>query len=333
MKKSILSLSAIALASSLLVACNEDEELVPKMDPAKPTAEAPADQPAGQATEQAAEQPKADEPELVPIQSLSGNAESAEAAKAEEPAKNFVPAAAGGVQPLSKGEYVIQVSIQSSKRAANGIVSKLAENGIKAYVAEVENPGELEGTYYRIRVGYFESSANAQEYGKQVLTPTTSATPAATNTTPITLTLILILITNRPQHPSPNRLLLPHRNLNPLRHRLLLLSLNPPRHRLLLRHPNLNRPPHRNPLLLRHPSLNRLRLLNRLLLPQLRPQTTSTTGNKRKVTDIKKEPFGVPFFIRIKKRCQAKPGITLKTALKTVLTSADSGLRLQLRKG
>ena len=171
MKKSILSLSAIALASSLLVACNEDEELVPKMDPAKPTAEAPADQPAGQATEQAAEQPKADEPELVPIQSLSGNAESAEAAKAEEPAKNFVPAAAGGVQPLSKGEYVIQVSIQSSKRAANGIVSKLAENGIKAYVAEVENPGELEGTYYRIRVGYFESSANAQEYGKQVLTP------------------------------------------------------------------------------------------------------------------------------------------------------------------
>lgn len=167
MKKSILSLSAIALASSLLVACNEDEELVPKMDPAKPTAEAPADQPAGQATEQ----PKADEPELVPIQSLSGNAESAEAAKVEEPAKNFVPAATGGVQPLSKGEYVIQVSIQSSKRAANGIVSKLAENGIKAYVAEVENPGELEGTYYRIRVGYFESSANAQEYGKQVLTP------------------------------------------------------------------------------------------------------------------------------------------------------------------
>jgi hypothetical protein len=166
MKKSILSLSAIALASSLLVACNEDEELVPKMDPAKPTAEAPADQPAGQATEQ----PKADEPELVPIQSLSGNADSKEAA-VEEPAKKAAPAVAGSVQPLSKGEYVIQVSIQSSKRAANGIVSKLAENGIKAYVAEVENPGELEGTYYRIRVGYFESSANAQEYGKQVLTP------------------------------------------------------------------------------------------------------------------------------------------------------------------
>ena len=131
MKTSILSLSAIALASSLLVACNEDEELVPKMDPAKPTAEAPADQPAGQATEQAAEQPKADEPELVPIQSLSGNADSKDAAVEDAP-KSFVPAAAGSIQPLSKGEYVVQVSIQSSKRAADGIVKKLAENNVTA---------------------------------------------------------------------------------------------------------------------------------------------------------------------------------------------------------
>ena len=162
MKKSILSLSAIALASSLLVACNEDEEMVPKMEQPKPSAQAPAEQPA--------EQAKADEPELVPIQSLSGNADSKDAA-VEEPAKNAAPALAGGIQPLSKGEYVVQVSIQSSKRAADGIVKKLAENNVKAYIAEVENPGELEGTYYRIRVGYFESSANAQEYGKQVLTP------------------------------------------------------------------------------------------------------------------------------------------------------------------
>ena len=167
MKKSILSLSAIALASSMLVACNEEEEdLVPKMEPAKAAAEQ-----AAPAAEQPAEQPKADEPELVPIQSLSGNTESSEVAEAEEAPKAFAPAPAGSVQPLSKGEYVIQVSIQSSKRAADGIVKKLAESGIKAYVAEVENPGELEGTYYRIRVGYFESSANAQEYGKQVLTP------------------------------------------------------------------------------------------------------------------------------------------------------------------
>ena len=66
MKKSILPLTAIALASSLLVACNDEEELVPKMDSAKPAVQAPAPK---------AEEPKADEPELVPIQSLSGNTE------------------------------------------------------------------------------------------------------------------------------------------------------------------------------------------------------------------------------------------------------------------
>ena len=160
MKKSFLPLTAIALASSLLVACNEEEEIVPKMEPAKPAVQAP--------TPKAEEQAKADEPELVPIQSLSGNTE---ASANEAPKTETAPAPTGSVQQLDKGDFVVQVSIQSSKKAANGIVKKLAENNVKAYVAEVENPGELEGTYYRIRVGYFESSAAAQEYGKQVLSP------------------------------------------------------------------------------------------------------------------------------------------------------------------
>ena len=89
MKKSILSLSAIALAGSLFVACNEEEEVVPKMEQPKPAAQAPAE-------EAAAEQPKADEPELVPIQSLSGNAESKVDA-VEEPTKTAAPAFAGGI--------------------------------------------------------------------------------------------------------------------------------------------------------------------------------------------------------------------------------------------
>ena len=159
MKKSILPLGAIALASSLLMACNDEEELVPQMEQAKPAVQAAA--PKSKPEEPA----KTEEPELVPIQSLSGDnaTESAE--------ENSVEAAAptGDARQLDKGDYVIQVSIQSSKKAADGIVRKLAENNIKAYVAEVENPGELEGTYYRIRVGYFESSASAQEFGKQVL--------------------------------------------------------------------------------------------------------------------------------------------------------------------
>ena len=160
MKKSFLPLTAIALASTLFVACNDEEEIVPKMEPAKPAVQAPAPK--------AEDQSKADEPELVPIQSLSGNTE---ASANEAPKTESAPEPTGSVQQLDKGDFVVQVSIQSSKKAANGIVKKLAENNVKAYIAEVENPGELEGTYYRIRVGYFESNAAAQEYGKQVLSP------------------------------------------------------------------------------------------------------------------------------------------------------------------
>ncbi|SHL23693.1 SPOR domain-containing protein [Fibrobacter sp. UWEL] len=166
---SAISLGAVTLACSLMVGCNDEEQdLVPQMEPAKvapaapkavekapaPAAAKPAAAPAAQA--------QGDEPQLVPLQSLS-------ATKDEAPAK--VAPAVGGAAPLSSGEYVIQVSIQASKKVANDIVKKLAENGVKAYIVEVENPGELEGTYYRIRVGYFANSADAQNYGKQALSP------------------------------------------------------------------------------------------------------------------------------------------------------------------
>lgn len=159
---SALSLSTIALASAIFVACNSEDDVVPQMEPAKPVAKvekpAPAPAPAPAPVEEAK---PADEPQLVPIQSLSAT---------EEPAKEEAPAPATNNNLLkAKGDYVIQVSIQSSKKAADGIVKKLADQNVKAYIAEVENPGELEGTYYRIRVGYFETSADAQQYGKSVL--------------------------------------------------------------------------------------------------------------------------------------------------------------------
>lgn len=151
--RSISSLGALALTCALFVACGSNEEdVVPQMNTAKPAVKAEKPAPAA---------PAAEEPQLVPIQSLS-----ADTAKAPEEA----PAAPAGVtQPSDHGEYVIQVSIQPSKKAADGIVKKLAEQKIEAYVAEVENPGELEGTYYRVRIGYFPSIKAAQEYGKQVL--------------------------------------------------------------------------------------------------------------------------------------------------------------------
>lgn len=151
------SLCAVSLAGALLCGCGEKEEIVPDMQKKEP---APA------VTKTEAAPAPADEPELVPIQSLSqGNAQKDEKA---EPAKE-APAVTGNIQPQEDGQFVIQVSIQPSKKGADAIVKKLAEQKIEAYVAEVENPGELEGTYYRVRIGYFATFANAQEYGKQVL--------------------------------------------------------------------------------------------------------------------------------------------------------------------
>ena len=157
---SVSSLGALALACALVTACgNSEEDVVPQMNTNKPAKAEPAPAPAEE------------EPQLVPIQSLSDQKEAPAPAAAEEakPVQAAVLAPSGDVKPLSDGPYVIQVSIQPSKKAADGVVKKLSEQGIEAYVVEVENPGELEGTYYRVRVGYFTSIKMAQDYGKQVL--------------------------------------------------------------------------------------------------------------------------------------------------------------------
>ena len=157
---SVLSISALALTCAVYTACSKaEEDVVPQMD-AKPAAKV---------EKEAAPAPAADEPELVPIQSLSGDKK--EDAPAAGEAKSAAAPVSSDIKPLEDGSYVIQVSIQPSKKAADGIVKKLAEQNIEAYVAEVENPGELEGTYYRVRVGYFSSVKMAQDYGTQVLSP------------------------------------------------------------------------------------------------------------------------------------------------------------------
>ena len=117
------SLCVVSLAGALLCGCGEKEEIVPDMQKKEP---APA------VTKTEAAPAPADEPELVPIQSLSqGNAQKDEKA---EPAKE-APAVTGNIQPQEDGQFVIQVSIQPSKKGADAIVKKLAEQKIEAYVA------------------------------------------------------------------------------------------------------------------------------------------------------------------------------------------------------
>ena len=119
---SISTLITAAFACFMLTACGGGEDdVVPQMTIKKPA----------KTTE--AKSTAADEPELVPIQSLS--AKKAKAAKAEK-----VQLPPGSVKPEEDGQYVIQVSIQSSRKAAEAIVKKLADQDIEAYIAEVENP-------------------------------------------------------------------------------------------------------------------------------------------------------------------------------------------------
>lgn len=149
-------LGVITLSIALLSACGSKEEKKEPQAEVKPAVETPAP------AQEAAPEPAQEEPALVPIQSLSE----------EKPAPAEAPAApVSAVEQESSGPFVIQVSIQASRKAANNVVSKLSDQGIKAYVAEVENPGELEGTFYRVRVGYFSTIASAQQFGKEVLAP------------------------------------------------------------------------------------------------------------------------------------------------------------------
>ena len=157
--QSVSFIGAITLSCVLLAACGSKEEQPVPQPEAKPVVEAPAPAPVQEAAP--APEPVQEEPALVPIQSLSE----------EQSAPETHAAPISAVEQESSGPFVIQVSIQPSRRAANSVVSKLSDQGIKAYVAEVENPGELEGTFYRVRVGYFSSIASAQQFGKEVLAP------------------------------------------------------------------------------------------------------------------------------------------------------------------
>ena len=139
-----LKLGISIVMSLTFVACNSEEEtVVPDMSPAAKAA----------TTETA-------EPELQPIQALTPSSNS----------KTTIDV--GDYTPGEDGSYTIQVGIQPSRKGANALIEKLESSGVDgAYIAQVENPGELEGTYYRIRVGFFKTLPQAQGFGKKALAP------------------------------------------------------------------------------------------------------------------------------------------------------------------
>jgi len=155
-KFSVIASSAIF--GMMFAGCSNEDDVVPEIKPAKKV-----EQPAPSPETPTANAPEVKAmPELQSIESLA-----AEASHAEGSFKT----SSNLVQPGSEGAIVIQVSIQPSKSAANAILKKLEEKGIHGYLAQVENPGELEGTYYRVRVGYFKKLEDAKAFGKSALEP------------------------------------------------------------------------------------------------------------------------------------------------------------------
>jgi septal ring-binding cell division protein DamX len=78
-------------------------------------------------------------------------------------AKPTKPAAK--TQPASKGGYTIQIAAGTSLADANYLAGKYAERGFDAFVAEVVVDGQ---TYYRVRIGNFDTIEEARKAAKDL---------------------------------------------------------------------------------------------------------------------------------------------------------------------
>jgi len=97
--------------------------------------------------------------------------ESKPATKSVEPAQAAVATGTVG-QPGESGEWVLQVNVHRSETEAKAQIAKLGQQGIPAYAIPVPTgDATLSGNYWRVRVGRFQSRAEAQGYGKSVLEP------------------------------------------------------------------------------------------------------------------------------------------------------------------
>jgi len=74
-------------------------------------------------------------------------------------------------EQLSSGRYTIQIAVLPSESSAKSLVRRMSGNGIKAYYAQVDNPAQLLGLYYRVRVGFFNGRSEAENFAKTRLEP------------------------------------------------------------------------------------------------------------------------------------------------------------------
>lgn len=150
-KKTLLTSGIIAALSMNFIACGEEEVPPPPPKVTKPKAK------------EASKFKK-----LETLKDAETNSK-----KVNKPTAGVTDLASSDVvQPGSKGSYVLQVGISPSKAQAVKLRDKLKAEGYQyTYLALVENPGELEGTFYRVRLGNFKTIPDARVFGSQTLKP------------------------------------------------------------------------------------------------------------------------------------------------------------------
>jgi len=167
----------ISACSVFFLACEEDVAIPIPLPPTQPIADVPAP-----AANEKVELPPPVEKQSEPAKAVKEPKEPPAKAKTKETVKKEPPPAKAAapiywgddIDQPTKGRYVIQVGIVPAEVSAKKIIKKLAENGIKAYNAKVQNPDPdkgMIGTYNRIRIGFFDSRTNAEAFAKARLEP------------------------------------------------------------------------------------------------------------------------------------------------------------------
>jgi hypothetical protein len=103
------------------------------------------------------------------------DADISEPAEQPEPApidQSYSSARSYSPEFVPGGPYVVQVSTIRSQGMAEDVARDLESKGYPSYLAEVQNPTpELSGTFYRVRLGGFNTISAAREFGNQALIP------------------------------------------------------------------------------------------------------------------------------------------------------------------
>jgi len=161
--KNVSVLTAIAF-SVFFFACEEETIPVPLPPPSQTTVNEPAPAPVEQKVEAPVVAEKPSEPVKV----------TKTPPPAKEPARTITYYGSDDMEQLSKGRYIIQVGIFPTEASAKKLIKKLANDGIKAYNAKVENPDPdkgMFGTYNRVRIGFFDVKSSAEAFAKARLEP------------------------------------------------------------------------------------------------------------------------------------------------------------------